>query len=125
MSSTVASSNEDLDIITITPTDVQGKPALHFVFQGTLTRQVVEAAALLWKSQLERFAPKPVLHLWNCEQMKGYDAEGRRLWQQAMRDNRAQTDAIWLVSQGQHLKASPMILSAFTGDSASRETASL
>jgi len=95
---------------------IGGKPTVKFVFQGVFTARAAAKAVDQWKSVLQQLGARAgVTYVWDCQEMAGYEPDARLAWQKAMKEYRATTQTIWLVTTSRLIKAGAMILSTFTG----------
>ena len=87
---------------------------LKFIFRNEFTKDQAEEGIEIWKKVFHSKPDEKFTLIWHCLEMKGYEPSSRRLWQQAMKELKAQIECIWLVSNSKVIKYGASLMSLFT-----------
>jgi len=93
---------------------IAGREFLCFEFKGSFLEAEARVAVNVWRKE---FASKPgqkIDIVWHCLEMKTYDSESRRLWQDAIMEMKNQMGDIWLVTRSPFIKIGGNFISMFT-----------
>ena len=87
-----------------------GRECLKFTFGETLSAMGAEIAIVQWEMAFESAAHKPVVLIWDCRVMKGYDSEARTKWTKALKEMKADIGAIWLITSSTRIKMGAAVM---------------
>ena len=74
------------------------KQCLRFTFGEKLTAKEAEVAIAEWREAFQSKKDEPIILIWDCRKMKGYESAARTKWTEALKELKPQIDTIWLIS---------------------------
>lgn len=79
---------------------IQESECLHIEIVGFLGAEIANTATEKWKSLLEDRMKdnEQTVVICDCENMKGYHADARKMWQQTMSETRPYMKNMWIVT---------------------------
>ncbi|MEO9484365.1 MAG: hypothetical protein ABJG47_12990 [Ekhidna sp.] len=87
---------------------------LHFTFNGKFTHELSSDAIDEWKSQCKMNPSEKFVHIWDCQNMSGFDKQAKDLWMEQMNSLYDQTERIVLVSDNIIIRGAARLMSRFT-----------
>jgi len=86
------------------------RKCLEFRFPQELTTAAAEEAIGRWRAELPATGTGPLTIVWDCRRMKGYDAQARRVWQDALQEMKGRISTVWLVSGSPFVRLGAMLM---------------
>lgn len=112
----VSSVSEGVEIKIISQ---NGRSYLHFTFNGKFTTELSIDAIEEWKSHCEANSSEKFIHIWDCQNMSGFDKKAKDLWMEQMDSLFNQTERIILISDNIIIRGAARLMSRFTKHSLS------
>ncbi|MEO9872075.1 hypothetical protein [Ekhidna sp.] len=91
-----------------------GKNYIHFIFKDKFTYDSSVTATEAWKEYCDKSPGKNFVHIWDCQNMQGFDKKAKDLWMEYMDSYIGQTEKIILVSDNILIRGAARIMSKFT-----------
>lgn len=89
-----------------------GKNFLVFSFKGKFTEEASKQACEIWKKTLN--TSPSFIHIWDCEQMTGFDQNAKKQWMLCMNESHNQTEEIWLIADNILIRGAARLMSKFS-----------
>jgi hypothetical protein len=90
------------------------KNCLKFTFKETLTMQDAEIAIDEWRKMFQAKGNEPIVLIWDCRKMKGYESDVRAKWTEALKEMKSGIDTIWLISESVMIRMGASIMGMVT-----------
>ena len=87
---------------------------LHFQFRGTFDLDQSLSAVEQWKKRCNEQPDVKFVHIWDCQQMSGFDMKARNAWLDQLRSKKDATERIILVSENIFIRGAGRLMSKFT-----------
>lgn len=90
---------------------------MRFIFGEKLTAQEAEMAIQQWKAAFQSKMDEPIVLLWDCQRMRGYENAARAQWILALKEMKSQIHSIWLITDSAVIKLGAAIMGSLTAQS--------
>jgi hypothetical protein len=90
------------------------KNCLKFTFKETLTIRDAEIAIGEWRKIFRVMENEPIVLIWDCRKMKGYESAVRTKWTEALKEMKSGIDTIWLISESAMVRMGASIMGMVT-----------
>ena len=94
-----------------------GKTYLHFLFRNKFDLESAKEATTLWNECCQNQPNQKFIHIWDCQQMTGFDKAAKDLWMEYLKKYEGQTEKIQLVSDNIIIRGAARIMSRFSNHS--------
>ena len=94
--------------------NINNDGCLKFSFGEHFNEDDANTAVKEWKDLIGSARGDKINIIWNCLDMKSYEAKALTTWQQALKQMKNQIENIWLITDSKKLKTGAMLMSAFS-----------
>ncbi len=98
----------------IRKTHDRGRDFLTFTFKGKLTLYTCEEACYAIVGVKEVDPSTSYTHIWNCENMTGFDQKAKKRWMHTMDEMQRQIAEVWLISDKMLIRGAARLMSKFS-----------
>jgi hypothetical protein len=90
------------------------KNCLKFTFKEKLTEKNAEIAIEEWRKIFQVMGIEPIVLIWDCREMKGYEGAVRSKWTEALKEMKSGIDTIWLISGSSMIRMGASVMGMIT-----------
>lgn len=92
----------------------KGKNFMLFTFRGKFSEKSCEEGYNKWKQINSRYPLDTFIHVWDCEQMTGFEQAAKKKWMVAMNEMYDQMEEVWLVADNILIRGAARLMSKFS-----------
>ena len=83
---------------------------LRFTFKGELTEKDAEVAVKEWRETFQSKPDTPIVVIWDCLKLNGYESGARNKWTEAIKEMKPQIARIWLITESNLIKMGASVI---------------